>query len=115
MNNREMQFLVYRAMDEDVSVNAIIKDESIWLSQKGMAELFDVSASSVSRHLKNIFDEGELDEKVVIAEIATTTPHGAIEGKTQTKNVMYYKLLRNMIFSTNPSKSFRILIEPLPR
>lgn len=92
MDGKEISFLMYRAVDEDVSVNALIKDESIWLSQKGMAELFDVSTSSVSRHLKNIFDEGELNEKVVIAEIATTTQHGAIEGKTQTKDVMYYNL-----------------------
>lgn len=92
MDGREAQFLMYKAADDDVSVNAIIKDESVWLSQKGMAELFDVSTSSISRHLKNIFEEGELDEKVVIAEIATTTPHGAIDGKTQTKDVMYYNL-----------------------
>ena len=92
MDEREAMFLIYRAVDEDISVNALIKDESIWLSQKAMADLFDVSTSSISRHLKNIFVEGELDEKVVIAEIATTTPHGAIEGKTQTKDVMYYNL-----------------------
>lgn len=92
MDGREALFLMYRAVDEDVSVNTLIKDESIWLSQKGMAELFGVSTSSISRHLKNIFEEGELEEKVVIAEIATTTPHGAIEGKTQTKDVMYYNL-----------------------
>ena len=68
------------------------KDESIWLNQKGMAELFDVTTSSISRHLKNVFEEGELDEKVVVTEIATTTQHGAIEGKTQTKDVRFYNL-----------------------
>lgn len=45
-------FLVYRSSDEDVSVNAIVKDESVWLSQKAMAELFGVSKSTISRHLK---------------------------------------------------------------
>lgn len=55
-------FLVYRSSDEDVSVNAIVKDESVWLSQKAMAELFGVSKSTISRHLKNIFDEGELSK-----------------------------------------------------
>ena len=78
--------------EDEVAVNALVKDDSIWLNQKAMAELFDVSTSSVSRHLKNIFDEGELDEKVVVAEIATTTQHGAIEGKTQTKDVRFYNL-----------------------
>lgn len=57
-----------------------------------MAELFGVSTSSISRHLKNIFDEGELNEEVVIAEIATATQHGAMEGKTQTKDVRFYNL-----------------------
>lgn len=74
-------FLVYQTAQENVSVNALVKDETIWLTQKAMAELFDVDKSSISRHLKNIFNEGELDEKVVVAKIATTTQHGAIEGK----------------------------------
>lgn len=92
MDGKEAMFLMYRAVDEDVSVNALIKDESIWLSQKGMAELFDVQTPAISKHLKNIFDDGELDEEVVISKIETTTPHGAIEGKTQTKDVMFYNL-----------------------
>ena len=64
-------FLVYRSSDEDVSVNAIVKDESVWLSQKAMAELFGVSKSTISRHLKNIFDEGELSKEETEANIAT--------------------------------------------
>ena len=92
MNGKEAMFLMYRAADEDISVNALIKDDSIWLSQKGMAELFDVQTPAISKHLRNIFDEGELDENVVISKMETTTPHGAIEGKTQTKGVMFYNL-----------------------
>jgi len=64
-------FLVYRSSDEDVSVNAIVKDESVWLSQKAMAELFGVSKSTISRHLKNIFDEGELSKEATVANFAT--------------------------------------------
>ena len=90
MNSNEARFLMYRAAEDEVAVNALIKDDTIWLNQKAMAELFGVSASSVSRHLKNIFEERELDEKVVIAEFATTTRHGAIDGKTQTKDVRFY-------------------------
>lgn len=86
------QFLVYTAADENISVNAVVKDDSIWLSQKALADLFGVSKSTVSRHLKNIFEEGELEEKVVVAKIATTTQHGAIPEKTQTKSVSYYNL-----------------------
>ncbi|HEM4335565.1 TPA: virulence RhuM family protein, partial [Streptococcus suis] len=57
-----------------------------------MARLFDVSISSISRHLKNIFEEGELEEKVVVAKIANTTQHGAMADKTQTKEISYYNL-----------------------
>ena len=69
----DFNFLVYQTAQENVSVNALVKNETIWLTQKAMAELFDVDKSSISRHLKNIFNEGELDEKVVVAKIATTT------------------------------------------
>ncbi len=90
--NREFNFLMYRAADEEVAVNALIKDDTIWLTQSAMADLFSVDKSTISRHLKNIFSEGELDEKVVVAKIATTTQHGAIVGKTQTKDTNYYNL-----------------------
>ncbi len=90
--NQEFEFLMYRAADEDISVNAVVKDETIWLTQSAMAELFSVNKSSISRHLKNIFAEGELDEKVVVAKIATTTQHGALTGKTQTRDTQFYNL-----------------------
>lgn len=90
--SREFQFLIYRTADEEVTVNAVTDGETIWLTQKGMAELFSVDKSSISKHLKNIFSEGELDEKVVVAKIATTTPHGAIEGKTQSRETNFYNL-----------------------
>lgn len=85
-------FMVYRSAEEEVSVNAVIKDETIWLTQKAMAELFDVDKSTISRHLKNIFQEGELQEEEVVAKIATTTQHGAMAGKTQTKDSQFYNL-----------------------
>ena len=56
--NKDFNFLVYTSNDEDVSVNALVKDDTIWLTQKGMAELFGVNKSSISRHLNNIFTEG---------------------------------------------------------
>lgn len=90
--NKQIHYVLYHSDETDVSVNAVIQNDSIWVTQKAMAELFNVNLSSISRHLKNIFEEGELDEKVVIAKIATTTQHGAIEGKTQTKEVNFYNL-----------------------
>ncbi len=85
----EIQFLMYEA---DEKIEVVVKDETIWATQKAIAELFGVDRTSVSRHLKNIFETGELDRKVVCAEIAQTTQHGAIEGKTQTKTVKFYNL-----------------------
>lgn len=90
--DKEMRFLLYHDADDDITVNAAVLNESIWVTQKAMAELFDVDLSTISRHLKNIFDEQELDEKVVIAKIAITTQHGAIAGKTQTRDTNFYNL-----------------------
>ena len=66
---KDFRFLIYRSAEEDVSIDAVVKDETIWLTQKAMAELFDVDRSTISRHLKNIFQEGELNEEVVIAAV----------------------------------------------
>lgn len=85
----EIQFLMY---DADEKVEVLVQGEMIWATQKTIAKLFDVDRTSISRHLKNIFETGELDEKVVSAENAHTTQHGAMEGKTQTKPVKYYNL-----------------------
>lgn len=90
--NKEFQFLIYNVPTEDVTVNAIIKDETIWLTQKAMAELFGVQTPAVNKHLKKIFAEGELDEKVVISKMEITTAHGAIPDKTQTKETSFYNL-----------------------
>lgn len=90
--NKEISFLIYSTPEADENVKVFVKDETIWLTQKAMAELFDVDRTSISRHLKNIFTEGELDEKVVSAFFAHTTPHGAIEGKTQTSETKFYNL-----------------------
>ncbi|MEG0798441.1 MAG: virulence RhuM family protein [Acidaminococcaceae bacterium] len=90
--NNELQFLMYRTPEEGVSVNAVVKDETIWLTQKAMAELFEVGVPAISKHLKNIFEEGELEEKVVVSILETTTEHGAMAGKTQTKSTRFYNL-----------------------
>lgn len=73
--SNEFQFLIYNTPEEDVSVNAVVKDETIWLTQKAMAELFDVGVPAISKHLKNIFAENELDEKVVVSILEKTTQH----------------------------------------
>ena len=62
-------------------MQVVIKDETIWCTQKAMAQLFGVGVPAISKHLKNIFSEGELVSEVVISILETTTQHGAIEGK----------------------------------
>lgn len=88
----EFEFLIYRAVDEEISVNAVINDETIWLTQKAMAELFAVQVPAISKHLKNIFSEGELDQKVVVSKMEIPTRHGAIPDKTQSNEVNFYNL-----------------------
>ena len=90
--SKQMEMVLYRSDEEDVTVNAIIKDESIWLTQKAMAELFDVQVPAISKHLKNIFKQGELNEEVVVSKMEIPTRHGAIEGKTQNSPTNYYNL-----------------------
>ena len=68
-------FLVYNLPDEDVNIDIIIKADDIWLNQKGMSELFGIDRTGIGKHLKNIFDEGELDEKVVCANFTHTTEY----------------------------------------
>ena len=92
VDKERFDFLIYNSVEENVSVNAVIHDETIWLTQKAMAELFDVGVPAINKHLKNIFEEGELDENMVVSKMEITTPHGAIEGKTQTHETKFYNL-----------------------
>ncbi len=74
--DKELNFLIYNTPDKDVSVRAVVKDESIWLTQKAMAELFGCSTDNISLHLKNIFSEGELDKNSVAEKISATASDG---------------------------------------
>ena len=88
----EIQFLLYNMPDDAGKVQVIIKDETIWCTQKAMAQLFGVQRPAITKHLSNIFKEGELDEKVVCSILELTTEHGAIEGKTQKTPTKFYNL-----------------------
>ena len=74
--NKEFQFLIYNVPTEDVTVNAIIKDETIWLTQKAMAELFGCTSDNVSLHLKNIYSEQELKETSTTEEFSVVQQEG---------------------------------------
>ena len=89
-NHGEM--IIYQTEDGLTKIDVNMQDETVWLTQEQMAELFQRDKSTISRHIKNIFAEGELDEKVVVAEFATTSQHGAMEGKTQNNITKFYNL-----------------------
>ncbi len=78
--------------DADGKVQVIIKDETLWCTQKAMAQLFGVGVPAVSKHLKNIFDDCELDKNVVVSKMEITTRHGALADKLQTHCVDFYHL-----------------------
>ena len=86
------EILLYKTDNEEVKVEILLHNENLWLTQAKMAKLFDVQKAAISKHLKNIFESGELDEKVVVSKMETTTPHGAIVGKEQTKLTNIYNL-----------------------
>lgn len=88
----EFRFLMYKAAQEDITVRAVIKDESIWLTQKAMAELFGVQPPAISKHLRNIFAEGELKEEMVISKMEIATNYDSKLGKTQNTVVNFYNL-----------------------
>ncbi len=94
MNKTEVQnnLLIYKNKEGNIVVDAIYKDETLWLTQKGMAKVFDVGVSAISKHLRNIFNEEELNEKMVVSKMENTTQHGAIKDKTQTNEVKIYNL-----------------------
>ena len=70
----------------------LLQNETIWRPQKNIAELFDVNVPAVSKHLKNIFESGELDEKVVCSIMELPTQHGAITDKIQNNPTKFNKL-----------------------
>lgn len=92
MPTPDFNFLIYKTAEEDITVNAVIRDETIWLTQKAMSELFGVQTPAISKHLKSIFEEGELAQEVVVSKMEIPTPHGAMPGKTQMQTVMMYNL-----------------------
>ena len=86
------EILLYKTPNGNVKVEIYLKNETIWLSQQKIADLFGVQRPAVTKHLKNIFDSGELQENVVSSILEHTTLHGAIEGKIQQSQTKFYNL-----------------------
>ena len=89
--------ILYTTPDGEAKIEVTLQNETVWLTLDQMAELFQRNKSTISRHIKNIFETGELNKEQVVAKNAITTQHGAMEGKTQTHLVEFYNL--DMIIS----------------
>ena len=109
---KENQIIIYKTKNGSSEVDLKLHNETLWLTQKSMAKLFDVNVPAINKHLKNIFKEGELNEKEVISKMEITTRHGAIVNKTQTKETSFYNLdaIISVGYRVNSSKAtqFRI-------
>ena len=88
----DSQLLLYQTPDGKINIDVHLENETVWLTQAHIAELFGKGRSTIAEHIQNVFNEGELDEKLVCRNFRQTTPHGAIEGKTQSKEVKHYNL-----------------------
>ena len=86
------QIVIYQSKNGQTQIDVQLKEETIWLSQKQMAELFDKGRTTITEHIKNIFKEEELIKEEVCRDFRHTTQHGALKGKTQTSNTKYYNL-----------------------
>ena len=90
--NTENQIEIYQANDGSTQINVQFEQDTVWLTQVQMAELFGKGRTTITEHIQNVFTEGELLEEVVCRDFRHTTQHGAIKGKSQSKDVKYYNL-----------------------
>lgn len=89
MMPNEIQFVLYNIDKEDVNVKVAIKDDTIWVTQRGMAELFDCSADNISLHLKNIYQDGELQESATAEDFSVVQNEGS---RQVSRNLKFYNL-----------------------
>ena len=90
-SNKDNELILFETEDRAVTLSVPVNQEMVWLSRNQMAELFDRDIKTIGKHINNALRE-ELDNQVVVAKFATTTKHGAIEGKTQTHMIDFYNL-----------------------
>lgn len=87
--DKQMQFLIYNTPEEQISVDVLVKDETIWITQKAMAELFDCSTDNISLHLKNIYDSNELQKNRTTEDFSVVRQEGS---RKITRKITYYNL-----------------------
>lgn len=97
MEDHKGEIILYQTEDGESRIEVRLQGDTVWLNLDQLAELFQRNKSTISRHIRNVFEDRELSKDMVVAYFATTTQHGAIDGKTQTHLVEYYNL--DMIIS----------------
>ncbi len=109
MNHNELQFLLYNTEEEDDRINVVVKDESIWITQKAMAELFGVGIPAISKHLQNIYNEGELTSFATISKMEIVQHEGTRQVK---RKIDFYNLdaIISVGYRVNSSKATRFRI-----
>ena len=90
--NYDMGEMIIYQSEEGIKLDVRLESNTVWLNQEQIVSLFNKSKSTISEHISNILKEGELDEQVVVRKFRPTTQHGAINGKTQSREVKYYNL-----------------------
>ncbi len=90
--NKKSDILIYQSHDGNIKIDVRLQEETVWLTQAQMGQLFGKDKRTISEHIRNIFNEGELDKNMVVRNFRTTTQHGAIPGKTQEHEVKSYNL-----------------------
>ena len=106
---KEFNFLIYKSEDEEVSVNAYIKDETIWLTQKSMSELFGVNPQAITKHLQNIYNEGELEQAATCSKMEQVQDES---GRVVRRETLFYNLdaIISVGYRVNSSRATRFRI-----
>ena len=85
---KQDKIVIYQTEDGQTQIDVRLENETVWLTQAQMAEFFQKDRTVITRHINNVFNEGELDREEVCAKFAHTTRHGAIEGKQQVQEIV---------------------------
>lgn len=103
LSNNQSNFLFYTSSEGKTKIQVALKDETVWMTQKAIAELFDVQIPAISKHLKNIFEQNELDENSVISILETT----ATDGKKYNTNFYNLDAIISIGYRVNSIKATR--------
>ena len=87
--SKDIAFILYNTPEYSEKVQVVVKDETLWMTQKAMGELFGCSSDNISLHLKNIYESGELQEKPTAEEISVVQQEG---NRQVTRNTQFYNL-----------------------